>query len=282
MDDPADATRSPVIAARRALRLVAGLLAALLAIVLSYLAAAWIGSSLPRGGSVTGTGGGVTIFVETNGIHTGIVVPIAAAGHDWRRVFPEAGAPLPRDRLPTHVAIGYGEREVFLDTRRHGAICSVGTAMRVATLGGRGHDPRPAPGRSGRRTAEAALDASACRLSRPCRRDRSRPSATRRPRARLRQLRAALAQLSRPHPLHDGTKLQPVDGEQAGGGGAAGRALDAAGRRADEVVPGALSAPLTRPARASPPRPAPRSRPRALSSASSPPPARRPPGRSSR
>ena len=137
MDDPADATRRPVTAARRVLRWVAGLFAALLAIVLAYLAAAWIGSSLPRGGSVSGDEGGVSIFVETNGIHTGIVMPIAAAEHDWRRVFPEAGAPLPRDRLPTHVAIGYGEREVFLDTPSWGDL-RVGTAMRVATLGGPG------------------------------------------------------------------------------------------------------------------------------------------------
>ena len=55
---------------------------------------------------------GIEIFVETNGIHTGIVVPLQNKVHDWTDIIrPEhIKAPL---YGPTHVQIGWGHAGVY-------------------------------------------------------------------------------------------------------------------------------------------------------------------------
>lgn len=58
---------------------------------------------------------GVTIWVENNGIHTGLVLPLVAAGVDWRSIArPEH---LRDPRLASDwLAIGWGDRDFFLGT----------------------------------------------------------------------------------------------------------------------------------------------------------------------
>lgn len=62
---------------------------------------------------------GVTIYVETNGFHTGFILPARAEGIDWHALFP------PTDLSDTryhatgatdHVAISWGERDFYLNT----------------------------------------------------------------------------------------------------------------------------------------------------------------------
>ncbi len=64
---------------------------------------------------------GVTIYVETNGFHTGFILPAQAEGTDWHALFP------PTDLRDTryhatgatdHVAISWGERDFYLATPR--------------------------------------------------------------------------------------------------------------------------------------------------------------------
>ena len=138
---------------RSALRLIGRLLgwlaAGLAALTVAYFLAAWIGSSLPRNAAWKEPAEGVTIMVETNGLHTGIVMPIVSDAMDWRAVFPSAGQPTPSGKLPTHVAIGWGEREVFL-TVAEWTDLTPGTALRVLLTGGDAvmrvaHYVRPAP-----------------------------------------------------------------------------------------------------------------------------------------
>ena len=92
-----------------------GVIAALLA----FLLAAWIGSSIPRNGEWQEPGNladeTVTILIGNNGIHTEIVMPVATRTIDWRGVFPlkDIGAP---DAGYTHVAVSWGERSFFLET----------------------------------------------------------------------------------------------------------------------------------------------------------------------
>jgi uncharacterized protein (TIGR02117 family) len=88
---------------------------AILALPVLFALAAWIGSSIPRNGDWEEPGTGVTIMVGDNGVHTEIVMPIAAEGHDWRAHFApgEIDAPL---RPYTHVAVSWGERTFFLET----------------------------------------------------------------------------------------------------------------------------------------------------------------------
>ncbi len=119
----------------RVLRWLGGVLGAVLTIATLYGVSGWIGSALPRNSDWVEPESGITIMVETNGTHTGIVVPVAAAEQDWRTVFPSAGRPREDGRLPTHLAIGWGEREVFLEVPTWGDL-KAATALRIATVGG--------------------------------------------------------------------------------------------------------------------------------------------------
>ena len=126
-----------------------GALLALPLTVAIFLAAAWIGSSLPRNADRAPPPDGITIMVETNGIHTGIVMPVVTQVEDWRTTFPSAAQPRADGQLPTHVAIGWGEKEVFLNTPTWGDL-KPSTALRIAFMGGEGlmrvgHYVRPAP-----------------------------------------------------------------------------------------------------------------------------------------
>jgi len=114
--------------------------------------AAWIGSAIPRNSGWTEPEQGVTIMVETNGIHTAIVMPLVTPQKDWRADFPAAdlGAP---GRPYTHVSVSWGEREVFFNTPTW-ADLSLGKAFRAGT-GGEGllhvaHYVRPAPSETAR------------------------------------------------------------------------------------------------------------------------------------
>lgn len=124
--------------------------AALALLVLGFPFAAWIGSSVPVNTDFVEAKHGVTIMVETNGAHTGIIVPVVNVEKDWRETFPSAAMPRSDGQLPTHLAIGWGEREVFLNVPTWGDL-KPGTALRIATMGGDplmrvSHYVRPAPG----------------------------------------------------------------------------------------------------------------------------------------
>lgn len=118
-------------------------------IVVGYPVAAWVGSTIPQNSDWAPPEDGVDIMVETNGTHTSIVVPIVSDQKDWRESFPSAARAVPSGEMPTHIAIGYGEREVFLNVPTWGDL-EAGTALRIATVGGDSllrvsHYVRPAP-----------------------------------------------------------------------------------------------------------------------------------------
>jgi uncharacterized protein (TIGR02117 family) len=87
-------------------------------------------------------------MVETNGIHTALVLPLVTPEKDWRTRFPAADLALP-DRDYTHVSISWGEREVFLDTPTWWDLRPT-TVLRIIGVGGDGlihvaQYVRPAP-----------------------------------------------------------------------------------------------------------------------------------------
>ena len=128
---------------------LAGAACAALLLLAAFLLAAWIGSSLPRNADRSEPADGITIMVETNGIHTGIVMPVASQVKDWRETFPTAALPRADGQYPTHIAIGWGEKEVFLNTPTWNDL-SISTALRIVFRGGDGllrvaHYVRPAP-----------------------------------------------------------------------------------------------------------------------------------------
>lgn len=130
---------------------LAGKTAAVLALIVGcYFLAGWIGSSIPRNGGWEEPASGIDIMVETNGTHTGLVVPVVTAVKDWRETFPSAGRPRADGWMPTHISVGWGEREVFMNTPTWGDLKPT-TALRIATIGGDAvmrvsHYVRPAPG----------------------------------------------------------------------------------------------------------------------------------------
>ena len=87
-----------------------------LGVVTLYLGAALIGSHLPANPDWAETPDGITIYVETNGHHTGIVVPVAAAGIDLSLTFRPTD--LSNKQLAGNwLAIGWGDRNFYLNTR---------------------------------------------------------------------------------------------------------------------------------------------------------------------
>ena len=108
------------------------------ALVVLVLLAGWIGSSIPRNADWREPHQGVTLMIESNGVHTGIVMPVVSAQKDWRETFPSAGAPRKTEGWqPTHIAVGWGEKEVFLNTPTWYDL-KPGTVMRIVARGGEG------------------------------------------------------------------------------------------------------------------------------------------------
>lgn len=92
-------------------------IAAVAAVIFVHLIAAWIGSSLRINAAMSAPANGLAIYVETNGIHTGLIVPLvnehadfsAYVSADHARASP-AGA--------THMLVGWGHAGVYRDTPR--------------------------------------------------------------------------------------------------------------------------------------------------------------------
>lgn len=116
-----------------------------------FLLCAWIGSSIPRNPGWRGTSGGVEIMIETNGVHTAIVMPLVTPQKDWRQDFPSSDL-VARDDPYTHVSVSWGERQVFLSTPTWADLSPL-TVLRIIGIGGDGllhvaHYIRPAPSAS--------------------------------------------------------------------------------------------------------------------------------------
>ena len=132
---------------KTAARVAGWAIAGLAAIVVLFALAGWIGSSIPRNGDWREPAQGVAIMVGTNGVHTELVLPLVTPEKDWRLVFPVADLPVP-DRGFTHVAVSWGEREVFLNTPTWWDLSPM-TVLRIIGIGGDGlihaaHYVRPA------------------------------------------------------------------------------------------------------------------------------------------
>ena len=138
---------------RGLVRVLGAILAGVVLALLLFALAGWIGSSIPRNGDWREPEQGIEILVGTNGVHTELVLPLVTPEKDWRADFPAADLPVPRYDS-THVAVSWGEREVFLNTPTWGDLSPM-TVLRIAGIGGEGllhvaHYVRPAPSESSR------------------------------------------------------------------------------------------------------------------------------------
>ena len=142
-------TGTPSVTIAAARRWARGALFAALLILLGYGAAGMVGGAIPTNIGWRPPSQGVTVFVESNGIHVGLIVPKVAAGIDLRSVAPAGDLADPRYGAYDHLAIGWGKRGFFLGTPTwadvrpgpilHAAFGSDATLVHVE------HIPRPAP-----------------------------------------------------------------------------------------------------------------------------------------
>ncbi|MBB4153749.1 uncharacterized protein (TIGR02117 family) [Sphingomonas jinjuensis] len=90
--------------------------AALLMLLALYGMAGMIGGAIPANRDWRAPDRGVSVWVESNGVHVGIVVPKRAGGVDWRGFASPRDLGDPRFAGYDHLAIGWGERDFFLGT----------------------------------------------------------------------------------------------------------------------------------------------------------------------
>jgi uncharacterized protein (TIGR02117 family) len=124
-------------------------LAIFAALPLTYFVLALVGGLIPANAGWQEAERGVRIFVRTNGVHTWIMMPSEAAGVDWRPIARPEHIDDPRYARGNYVAIGYGNRDFYLNTPTWGDL-SARTAFAAAFGGGPSlvhveheHDPRP-------------------------------------------------------------------------------------------------------------------------------------------
>ena len=133
---------------RAAAKVLLRVLLALLLLPILYFFGALVGGVIPAHASWKEAESGVTIFIRTNGVHTWIMVPTAAADIDWSPLAPKRHIRDPA-QAGNYLAIGFGNRDFYLNTPTWGDL-SPRTALAAAF--GRGpslvhveheHEPRP-------------------------------------------------------------------------------------------------------------------------------------------
>lgn len=97
-------------------RVIAWLLPVPMVVLFAYGLAALIGGAIPVNPGWREPDIGVRIFVEDNGVHTGIVVPVVAEGVDWRDLVRPEDIRDPRYAAHGWLAFGWGDREFYLNT----------------------------------------------------------------------------------------------------------------------------------------------------------------------
>lgn len=118
------------------------------------VALVFLGSVVPANANAVQPSRGITIYVYSNGVHTGIVLPAVHPLHDWRQRIKPGDLADPR-RAGRWLIFGWGERDFYLNTPRwsdvdplivlRAAVGSNRTLMHVDHLRGvwRGPDLRP-------------------------------------------------------------------------------------------------------------------------------------------
>ena len=88
-----------------------------LALIISgYLLAALAGSIFPANQFWKSPAQGVEMFVETNGVHTGLVLPIRNEIFDWSKIV-RSGDLSDQSKYGTHIMVGWGHEGVYRNTK---------------------------------------------------------------------------------------------------------------------------------------------------------------------
>ncbi len=95
-----------------------------------YMIAALVGSHIPANSEWRQPSEGIGIFVETNGVHVSLILPMAAAGEDLSDLI-RPDQLLNRELYGTHAMIGWGHGAVYRNAETWGDVKSgdVGSAI---------------------------------------------------------------------------------------------------------------------------------------------------------
>src|SRR5690606_21194110 len=91
------------------------ILSGLVAVIALFLAAAPFGSIIDANPYWKSTDGGVLLFIETNGLHTGIIMPVYSDVHDWRELIRPEHVEICIG-FGSHILVGWGHEGVYLNT----------------------------------------------------------------------------------------------------------------------------------------------------------------------
>ncbi len=91
------------------------IVAVLLLIAGLYMLAAFIGSLIPRNGDWQQPESGITLYIETNGVHTGLVVPRQSDIADFSDLVRPEDLRDPA-RYGSHLLIGWGDGDFYRNT----------------------------------------------------------------------------------------------------------------------------------------------------------------------
>lgn len=101
---------------RIAIKAAMSILLAIAALILLYLSAALAGSLLPANAAWKPPRKGILIYVYTNGVHTGLILPKHNAVEDWRDLVSADHLADRRYGASSHLLFGWGERRFYLET----------------------------------------------------------------------------------------------------------------------------------------------------------------------
>ncbi|HEY9091686.1 TIGR02117 family protein [Parasphingorhabdus sp.] len=91
------------------------IIASLLAVIALYLVAALLGSIIPANQFWKSTDSGIELFIETNDLHTGIIMPVYSDVHDWRTLVRPEHVDSPMG-YSSHILVGWGHEGVYRNT----------------------------------------------------------------------------------------------------------------------------------------------------------------------
>jgi uncharacterized protein (TIGR02117 family) len=111
------ARREGQVCVRLVWRFALALLAVVVCLPVAWLALALVLSQVEGAGDKGEADGAVTVGVMSNGYHASLVLPVSAAGIDWRQVFDPAHPDEPQHDAGW-LALGWGDRDFYMQTRK--------------------------------------------------------------------------------------------------------------------------------------------------------------------
>ncbi|HNB26654.1 MAG TPA: TIGR02117 family protein [Alphaproteobacteria bacterium] len=101
------------MALRRCWKILGWIAAVVVAAPVVYTAAAFGVLLWPQ--RVVAVEGGITLYACDNGVHTDLILPVSAAGVDWRATFTPDGFAGPTEAYD-YIGLGWGSRDFYLNT----------------------------------------------------------------------------------------------------------------------------------------------------------------------